>query len=94
MVVGASSQLRNAGLVLIVVGGFAFILGMRAAIAREAGEPIEDDPDARAEDRFARTWTRGERRLAPIYRFVSLGFAALAALLLAVGVLVLIVSFL
>ena len=94
MLVGASSQLRDAGLALIVVGGFAFFFGMRAAIARASGEPIEDDPDARAEDRFVRTSTRGERRLAPIYRFVSLGFAALAALLLAVGVLVLIVSIL
>jgi hypothetical protein len=94
MLVGASNQLRNAGLVLVVLGGFAFFFGMRAAIARAAGESIEDDPDARAEDSFDRTRTRGERRLAPIYRFVSLGFAALAALLLAVGVVVLIVSIL
>jgi hypothetical protein len=94
MLVGASSQLRHAGFVLVVVGGFAFFFGMRAAIARASGEPIEDDSDARTEDRFARTSTRDERRLAPIYRFVSLGFAALAALLLAAGVVVLIVSIL
>jgi hypothetical protein len=82
MLVGASTQLRNAGIVLVVVGGFALFLGMRAAIARAAGESIEDGLDAHAE----------ERRMAPIYRFVSSGFTALGVLILAVGVLVLIAS--
>jgi hypothetical protein len=92
MVAGASSQLRNAGLILVVVGGVAFFFGMRAAIARASGAAIEDGPDACGEDSLARTGTRDERRLARFYRFVSSGFAALAALLLAVGVVMLIVS--
>lgn len=82
MLVGASTQLRQVGIVLCVVGGAALFLGMRAAVARAAGESVEDGLDAPAE----------ERRLAPIYRFVSSGLTALGALLLAVGVLVLIVS--
>jgi hypothetical protein len=82
MLVAASTQLRNAGIVLVVVGGFASVLGMRARIARAAGESIEDGLDDRAE----------ERRMAPIYRFVSSSFTVLGVLLLAVGVLVLIAS--
>jgi len=82
MLVGASTQLRGAGIVLVVVGGFAFFLGMRAAIARSAGESIENGLDTRAD----------ERRMAPIYKFVSSAFTALGSLLLAVGVLVLITS--
>jgi hypothetical protein len=82
MLVAASTQLRDTGIALIVVGVFALALGMRAAIARAAGESVEDGLDTRAE----------ERRMAPIYRFVSSGFTALGVLLLAVGVLVLIAS--
>jgi len=82
MLVAASTQLRNAGIVLVVAGGFVFFLGMRAAIARSAGESIESGLDPHAE----------ERRMAPIYRFVSSGFTVVGALLLAIGVLVLITS--
>jgi hypothetical protein len=82
MLVGASTQLLHAGIVLLVVGGFATILGMRAAIARAAAKSVEDGLDARAE----------ERRLAPLYKFVSSSFTALGVLLLAVGALVLIAS--
>jgi hypothetical protein len=82
MLVGASTQLVHAGIVLMVVGGFAIILGMRATIARAAGKSIEDGLDARAE----------ERRMAPLYKFVSSSFTALGVLLLAVGVLLLIAS--
>jgi hypothetical protein len=82
MLIGASTQLLHVGIVLLVVGGFAIILGMRAAIARAAGKSIEDGLDARAE----------ERRMAPLYKFVSSSFTALGVLLLGVGLLVLIAS--
>ena len=82
MLVGASTQLRYDGIVLVVVGGFALFLGMRAVIARGAGDSVEDGLDARGE----------ERRMAPIYRSVSSGFTALGLLLLVVGLVVLIAS--
>jgi len=84
MLVGASTQLRQVGIVLIVVGGAALFFGMRAAIARAASESARDGLDAHTE----------VRRMAPIYRFVSSGLTALGTLALAVGVLLLIVSIL
>ena len=96
MLVTAVSGLRQTGVVLLVVGGFAlfcgFAMGMRAAMAKGSGEPIPEDSDAYPEVKLGRWWLRGERRRAHIYRGLARGFHWLGVCFVVGGALALFAS--